>query len=108
MVMQRFNKNYYTSCQIIYSRKKQIAIGKISGTKVRKNMHILSYMDDENQVMAIEFWVKNKKDNKCLYNNNPLIILIYNQLLSFINLHYLPPNIYAKIGLALKDKMLIH
>lgn len=39
MVMQKFNKGYHISCQIIYSEKKWIAIGKISSIKSGKNKH---------------------------------------------------------------------
>lgn len=65
-------------------------------------------MDNEDLVIAIKSWVREKKDSKYSHNNYYLIILIYKQLLPFINLYNLLPKIYGKINSVLKKKILIH
>ena len=69
MVAQRFNRGRHTGRQIIHWEKKWIATRKISSTKAGKNKHTLSWMDDEDLVMAIKSRAKSKGDGKCLYNN---------------------------------------
>ena len=69
MVAQRFNRSCYTGRRIIHWEKEWIATRKISSTKAGKNKHTLSWMDDEDLVMAIKSWAKGEGDGKCSHNN---------------------------------------
>lgn len=69
MVAQRFNRGRYIGRQIIHWGKKWIATRKISSTKARKNKHTLSWMDDEDLVIAVRSWAKGEGDGKCSHNN---------------------------------------
>lgn len=69
IIAQRFNRGCYTGRWIIQWEKEWITTGKISSTKAGKNKHTLSWMDNEDLVMAIKSWAKGEGDSKCLYDN---------------------------------------
>lgn len=64
MVAQQFNKGSYIARQMINWEKEWINTGKISETKAGKNKHTLSWMDDEDLILAVKTWAKGESDSK--------------------------------------------
>lgn len=64
LVAQRFNKGSYTGRRIIQWEKEWISTGKISETKAGKNKHTLSWMDDEDLILAVKTWAKGEGNGK--------------------------------------------
>ena len=68
MVAQRFNRGHHTGRRIIHWEKEWISTGKISETKAGKNKHTLSWMDDEDLVLAVRAWAKGEGDGQYSHN----------------------------------------